>query len=556
MKRTIGGKCWKAVSGAVPTASAVAWAAALGGVSVIGSSHREAPLITESPKLDGTDFYMFSSYEAGREDFVTFVANYIPLQDSYGGPNYFSFDPNAVYEIHVDNNGDNVEDITLQFKFQNSSPNVALPIGPEGNQRMNAVPVLAVGQILPGNNAALNWQQTYRVNWVKGPRRTGTGTAIHKAGEPTVTTFTKPMDNIGTKTIPDYDGYANQYIYTISFPETAATGRMFVGQRRDPFVVNLGETFDLVNISTSPLGPVGANKNSLYYKNVTSIIIEVPKASLITGADRPTIGAWMTASKMGTDGTLTQVSRLGQPLVNEVVIGLRDKDKFNASEPKDDGQFADYVTHPTLPAILELLYGAAGVKAPTLFPRTDLIAVFLTGVSGLNANGGLSEMLRLNTSTPATPRNDQKNYGVVAGDNAGFPNGRRPGDDVVDIALRAVMGILLPEAQAPSGQLPFTDGAYVDAKMFSDKFPYINSPAPGSPNEPTITLSLQAAPQVEGPYKAAAVSNTGDPATIETARPAAGAGFFRAASDSRIGLGPIHLKDGNAPQIKVYPASP
>jgi len=551
MKRVIGAKSWRVVPKVAWTA---AGAVALSGLSVLASSHREAPLITESPKVDGTDFYMFNSYEAGREDFVTFIANYIPLQDSYGGPNYFSLDPNAVYEIHVDNNGDNVEDVTLQFRFQNSSPNVALPIGPEGNQRMNAVPVLAVGQILPGNNAALNWQQTYTVNFIKGPRRTGTSVPIQKAGE-NVTTFTKPMDNIGTKTIPDYNGYANQYIYTVSYPDTAATGRMFVGQRRDPFVVNLGETFDLVNISTSPLGPVGANKNSLQYKNVTSIIVEVPKAALVRG-DQPVIGAWMTASKVGPDGALTQVSRLGQPLVNEVVIGLRDKDKFYVNEPKDDGQFADYVTHPTLPAILELLYGSAGMKAPTLFPRTDLVAVFLTGVGGLNSNGGLSEMLRLNTSIPATPRNDQKNHGVVAGDNAGFPNGRRPGDDVVDVALRAVMGILLPAEQAPSGQLPFTDGAYVDAKMFSDTFPYINPPLPGSPNEPTITLTLQAAPQVEGPYQAVQAAVTPDPTVIEAATPAAGAGFYKVHSDSRVSLGTVKLKDGNTAQLQVVRPNP
>ena len=149
------------------------WLAASASVSVglLASSHREAPLITETPKLDATDFYMFNSYEAGRSNFVTFVANHLPLQDSYGGPNYFSFDPEALYEIHIDNNGDSIEDLTFQFRFQNTSRNISLPIGPEGNRRTNAVPVLAVGPIGAGNIAALNLDQTYTIGLIKGPRR-------------------------------------------------------------------------------------------------------------------------------------------------------------------------------------------------------------------------------------------------------------------------------------------------------------------------------------------------------------------------------------------------
>ena len=452
-------------------------------VPIYGSSHREAPAITETPKLDCTDFYLFNSYEAGRENYLTLIANYIPLQDSYGGPNYFSLSPNAVYEIHVDNNGDAVEDITFQFKFQNTPRNIALPIGPAGNQKTNAVPVLAVGQISSTNNGALNLDQTYTLDVVRGPRRTGTKSPVRNAAGGGVT-FTKPLDNVGTKTLPDYNAYADQYIYNADLPETDLNGKVFVGQRKDPFVVNLGETFDLVNISTSPLGPVDANKDSLAYKNITSLIIEVPKSYLVSSPEQPVVGAWATASLVENDGSMKQLSRLSHPLVNEVVIGLKDKDAFNASEPKNDGQFADYVTHPTLPAILELLYGSAGVKAPTKFPREDLVAVFLTGVDGLNKNGSVSEMMRLNTGVAAKPAAEQKNLAVIGGDTAGFPNGRRPGDDVVDIALRAVMGVLLPEADAPSGKLPFTDGATINAQMFLPRFPYINPPLPGSPNDP------------------------------------------------------------------------
>ena len=193
------------------------------------------------------------------------------------------------------------------------------------------------------------------------------------------------------------------------------------------------------------------------------------------------------SSKEG--GAWTQVSRLGMPLVNELVIGLKDKDRFNHSKPENDGQFGTYVTNPTLPALVEILFGSAGVKAPTNFPRTDLIAAFLTGFTGVNkpAGGGGAEMLRLNTSITPVVAGAQKRLGVIAGDNAGFPNGRRPGDDVVDITLRVAMGRLCTlslggcvPANAPSGSTDFTDGAYVDSGFFDATFPYLKTPLPGS----------------------------------------------------------------------------
>ena len=265
---------------------------------------------------------------------------------------------------------------------------------------------------------------------------------------------------------------------------------MFVGQRKDSFVVNLGETFDLVN--TNPLGPVDGERDSLADANVTSLILEVPAACLVSRD--PVVAAWTTASLRQArllnpvpsysspaieGGAWAQVSRLGMPLVNEVVIGLKDKDKFNASKPQDDGQFADYVTNPTLPALLEVLFG---VKAPTKFPRSDLVAAFLTGIPGINQTAATADMLRLNTSTPATPGASQNNLGVIGGDSAGFPNGRRPGDDVVDVALRVAMGVLLSLTDAPDGQRAYTDGALVNAGMFDNAFPYLKMPLPGSPN--------------------------------------------------------------------------
>ncbi len=462
------------------------------GLPAIGmaSSHREAPMITESPKLDGTDFYMFSSYEYGREGYVTLIANYLPLQDSYGGPNYFQLDDDALYEIHVDNDGDAVEDITFQFRFKSQTKGITLSIGGEDV----AIPLKQAGGVGPGaaDTAALNVIETYTVDVVRGDRRTGRKQALSDVTDAS-TSFVKPVDNIGEKTITDYAAYSDDHIYDVAIPG-CSDGRVFVGQRREGFVVNLGETFDLIN--TNPLGPADGEANTLDDKNVTSLALEVPATCLNGGSDT-VIGAWTTASVRQArvlkpapskrsaaihGGAFTQVSRLGSPLVNEVVIGLPDKDRFNHSEPVDDAQFALYVTNPTLPALIELLFG---VEAPALFPRTDLVAAFLTGVDGLNQpiNVQPSEMLRLNTAVPPAPANSQEPLGVLAGDIAGFPNGRRPGDDVVDIALRVVMGVLLDPAVAPAGDLPYTDGAFVDASHFNSTFPYLKAPLPGSPNE-------------------------------------------------------------------------
>jgi hypothetical protein len=301
-----------------------------------------------------------------------------------------------------------------------------------------------------------------------------------------------------------------------------------VGQRKDPFVVNLGETFDLINLS-NPLGPINGEKDSLANKNVTCLILEVPK-SLLTNGSSPVIAGWTTASQFqGTN--IVQVSRLGQPLVNEVVIGLKDKDKFNASQPKDDAQFANYVTNPTFPALVQLLFGADGVVAPTNFPRSDLVEIFLTGIPGLNQTPAVAEMLRLNTSTPTVPAAQQSQLGVIGGDVAGFPNGRRPGDDVVDIALRAMMGVLLPTTVAPSGQLPFTDGALVTANMFASTFPYINPPLAGSPNDLSVNITMQQSPNVAGPYANTAATYNSATGQIATAPTGSATGFYRAQTD-------------------------
>ena len=436
-------------------------ASALCAGMAFASSHREAPFITTVPKVDASDFYMFMSYEAGRTDYVTLIANYEPLQDPYGGPNYFSLDPNALYEIHVDNNGDAKEDITFQFRFKNTLKGTALSIG----DKSVPIPLIQSGPVSDPKAATLNLNESYTVDIVRGDRRSGTRASVTNASSG-ATSFDKPVDNIGKKTIADYAGYAAKHIYAVNIPGCSQPAKVFVGQRKDPFAVNLGVIFDLVNASAGVLTDpslINAAPNSLDGKNVTTLALEVHKSCLVSGSET-VIGGWTTASlrqariidpapKAGhqsndkAGGAWVQVSRLGMPLVNEVVIGLPDKDRFNASKPKDDAQFAAYVTNPTLPALISTVLGLSNA-APTNLPRNDLVTTFLTGIKGVNqpANVVAAEELRLNTAIAAVPFAQQNRLGIVGNllaqgsDNAGFPNGRRPKDDIVDISLVAMMG--------------------------------------------------------------------------------------------------------------------
>lgn len=466
------------------------------------SSHREAPFIAGMPRADATDLYLFRSYEPGRSSYVTLIANYIPFQDPSGGPNFYPLDTHAVYSINLDTDGSGKADISYQFRFRNMQKNLAVSSG-----GMNIpVPLINIGTVdQRGKN--VNVEQTYTVTLVRNGVRQPVGNATSGG-----TTFYRPVDNIGEKSIPDYASYANGFIYDISIPGCSMPGRVFVGQRKDGFVVNLASIFDLVN--TNPVGPRDGEPNTLTHDNVTSIALEVPIACLRSQAD-PVIGAWTTAvapAQLRVEsqyhGTFLQVSRLGNPLVNEVVIGLPDKDKFNGSRPADDAQFLKYVTNPSLPVLLNVLFGNAAMVPQT--PRNDLVAIFLTGVKGLNQpmNVHPAEMLRLNTSIAPTPPASQSDLGVLGGDDAGFPNGRRPFDDVVDITLRAAEGALCgatgvgtcgSETSDPNHGAPYTDGARAagadagslnvggsvnPADTYLDTFPYLEDPLPGSPNGP------------------------------------------------------------------------
>ncbi len=419
------------------------------------SSHREAPLISGDPQADNTDVYAFVSPDA--PDTVTLIASFNPFEDPSGGPNFFKFGDNVVYEIKIDNNGDGVEDISYQFRFtsQVNNPNTFL---------------YATGPIKALDDANRNMYQTYTVTRVEN------GKAVSTAG-PMRTMY----DNVGPASTPNYGGNGsgiNEFRQA-----DGSTGKVFAGQTDDAFFLDL-RVFDLLyggNLSE-------AGNDSLAGFNVHSIALQVPKSSLKSNS--PIIGVWSTTSRPATttraagtetsSGTFIQVSRLGMPLVNEVVIPVGQKDKWNGSNPTGDGQFLSFVTDPELPKLLQLVYGIA---APAT-PRNDLVQVFLTGVPGLNQPTGVkaSEMLRLNTDI--APVAAPARLGVLAGDIQGFPNGRRLTDDVLDISLQVVVGVL------GGVKTSLGDGVDRNDAAFRTTFPYLAQPHSGgnawklNPNRP------------------------------------------------------------------------
>ncbi len=503
------------------------------------SSHREAPNITKMPKVDNTDLYAFRSFERGRAAFTTLIANFQPDEGPGNGPNYYTMDPDAVYEIMIDSDGDAREDLTYQFQFSNTLQNgTGITINSGGKQM--PIALRHIGQISTATDPDQGEYEYFTVKQIQGDRRSGGIGNITNASYGG-TGFAKPFDNAGRKTFPSYPDYADSFIQNISIPGCATQGRVFAGQKAEAFAVNLGPIFDLVNFipiqgAPDPVYSSGAtfvggitqssaNQELIGKRNVTSIAIELPTAC-ITGNGNGVIGVWSSASLPQTRvlnpnptylepdsmaGAFVQVSRLGNPLVNELVIGLPQKDLFNAVKPTADTALADYVTNPTFPEILNVLFREAvnstlgtnfATLAPTNFPRNDLVAVYLTGIPSLNQMSTVtaSEMLRLNTLVTATPQADQRALGMVADDLAGFPNGRRPGDDVVDITLRVAMGRLChpfpintvptqlglcTPAQAPTGLVAYTDGAPSSAREIQDRFPYLNRPFRGAPRPQT-----------------------------------------------------------------------
>jgi uncharacterized protein DUF4331 len=436
------------------------------------SSHREAPFIATDPTADATDLYAFVSPD--KPNTVTFVANYIPLQEPAGGPNFHSFGDDVRYQIKIDNDGDARSDIRYRFRFKTRVRNGETFL-------YNTFPV---------ENATdpdLNVSQTYTVTRFKNGKARVLGRNIPVAPA-----------NVGPRSNPDYDPVTQSAIRAVGLSH-----KVFAGPRDDPFFVDLGSIFDLGGLRpfneahVIPL-PAETGVDGVAGYNVHSIAIQAPIAELTkkggtpTGPDDPTavVGVWTTSDRRSTrvlrpggtaksTGPWVQVSRLGLPLINEVVIPLQDKDLWNASKPSDDGQFLDYVTDPELGRLIPVLY--PGIETPPT-PRQDLVTVALTGIPDLNQPRNVvpSEQLRLNMAIPPTPPDDQDRLGLLAGQLDGFPNGRRLGDDVTDILIRAIAGgyILTPDFNVEPNNL-LGDGVDANEVEFGTQFPYVAAPHQG-----------------------------------------------------------------------------
>ncbi|MFF6980481.1 DUF4331 domain-containing protein [Streptomyces sp. NPDC008343] len=431
-------------------ATLVCGALAAGGLAAAGvtalepgaasaSSHREAPLISGTPQYDNTDVYAFVSPD--KPDTTTIVANWIPFEEPAGGPNFFTFAEDAQYDIHIDNNGDAQGELLYRFTFKTHVKNKKTFL-------YNTGPVESL------DDPDLNITQTYDVELLKlKDQHLVSKTKV--AGDVPVA-----PSNVGKASMPDYAKLRDQAVHKL-----AGDASSFAGQADDPFFLDL-RVFDL--LYGGNLSEVG--NDTLKGYNVNSIALQVPTHMIAESTDQPIVGIWSTTQRKNAQGHFEQVSRLGSPLVNEVVNPIKDKDKFNASSPWEDAQFLKNVTNPELPKLIEAIYK---IPAPDE-PRNDLVDVFLKGVKGLNQPPHVtpSEMLRLNTSIKPTA--EPKRLGVLDGDNAGFPNGRRLTDDVIDASLQVVEGELL------GAKNDLGDAVDKNDKDFEKAFPYVALPTEGS----------------------------------------------------------------------------
>jgi hypothetical protein len=484
-------------------------AASLLNISAFASSHAEAPLISMDRYADNTDTYAFRSVEPGRQGFVTLIANYIPFQEPSGGPQYYRFDDTVLYEIKVDNTGDGVEDVTYQFQFRTQIVNPNTILG------MNAVN--QDGVISNLNDPDYNMFQFYTV------RRIDSSTGIR--GQIIASGLKTPPSNIGPRVTPNYEANLGQpAVYNLP-----NGGKVFAGQRDEYFYIDVGGVFDALNLRS--IGASGGIDSTKTY-NVSTIAIEVPIQELTRTRGVPigptasdaVIGVWATASRRAnrilnpaglpnTTGEWVQVSRLGNPLVNEVVIPLRLKDAFNNLIPAFDAVAAPFVLDPELARLMQAVYGIA-IPPP---PRNDLVQIFATGipvnpVTGPNyttflSDGQPHEYLRLNVAIPITPIGSINRLGLLGGDVAGFPNGRRPHDDVTDIALRAVAGgtPFTPATNvAPNNALG--DGVSFNPEgPLMTRFPYLREPNQGNQPRPSSTPTTSASAFAERDWTKAPV---------------------------------------------------
>lgn len=455
--------------------AATAATAVLGGAfatsgPAAASSHREAPSIAGSPRLDTTDVYAFLSPD--KAGTVTLAANWLPFSEPAGGPNFYTFADGAAYDIAIDTNGNAKPDIIYRWQFRTTVKN-------KGTFLYNTGPVTSL------TDPDLNVVQTYDLKKYANGR--WSTLAKNRIAAPS---------NVGKASMPKYADLRKQATYKVGDRD------VFAGQADDPFFLDL-RVFDL--LYGGDLSEVGNDTLAGY--NVNTVAIRVPVSEL--GGSKNVIGVWSETLAKGADGQLRRVSRLGNPLVNEVVIPTKDKDRFNASRPQGDGQFLKYVTNPGLPKVVEKVYG---IKAPAE-PRNDLVSVFLTGVKGLNQPKNVvpGEMLRLNL-TPFANQTPSR-LGVVGGDNNGFPNGRRLTDDVLDAALQVVEGELVG---APND---LGDGVNANDVAFGSTFPYVALPhsGSGSVNSPAGAAKAKGAglvsPLEGGKADVVTAGGTGSPAT-------------------------------------------
>ena len=425
------------------------------------SSHREAPLTAQDPMADNTDVYAFRSPD--EPDKVTLIANFIPFQKPDGGPNFYSFDPNV-----------DLRNPRGQQRGRGRRHHLSMAV----HHRGTAIRPRSCTTRVPSpslDDPDLNVRQFYRLTRIDGQRRTGAVTEL--SGRLPV-----PPPNIGPRSTPNYGGLAG------GIQDLAGNMRVFAGQRDEGFYVDLA-VFDLLGIAQ------GQKEDSTAGFNVSTLAIQVPISALTRGGTTPSspadpnavIGVWSTASRFATrtltagaqthSGALVQVSRLGNPLVNEAVIDLARKDAFNGIEPTSDAVALDRVTDPEVPKLLKLIFGVDSPPAP----RNDLVTIFLTGIPGLNQppNVRPAEMLRLNVAVP--PATNPDRMGVLGGDIAGFPNGRRVGDDVFDIVLQAAAGAtpLTPAFnRQPNNRLG--DDVNRNDVAYLPQFPYLGTPHAGN----------------------------------------------------------------------------
>lgn len=482
--------------------------------NALAASHREAPITALDHKADITDFYAFQSYdERGR---TTLILNVDPLLEPSNGPNYFPFDPEVTYAIHIDNDRDAKPDVTFEFRFKTAirAPSVFTGFVGAGDGLLapanSPAPVPPGTPIVPpaitaldgSGSEGLSLRQSYRVTMIRYdggyPRRIKLSRGQDLFAVPT---------NVGPRTMPDYESLVQQGIYDIR-----RDVRVFAGTVEDPFWIDLGAAFDSLNFRPSAFsianGGTGvpgvlseaqdADDNTNFAPddvsghNVNSIAIEVPTELLTStgalhGADEPeaVIGAWATTSrprikiysqrpgaKARTSPQTVQIQRMGNALINELIIGTGAKDKWSMSEPHRDKRFADFALDPVLARVLNAIY-EIDIPEP---PRVDLLPLvqYLPPIAPTaNEPGPIADLLRLNTGIPATPAFERRRLGVLAGDLAGFPNGRRVSDDVTDIASRVVAGVL---AGAPFNGFPHNaigDGVNRNDVEYRETFPYV-----------------------------------------------------------------------------------